>query len=265
MKCHALREAIVELARTGDAGAGTRAAIESHLEHCSRCTALIVRERQLSDGLRALAAATTAAAPGVMERRLLDVFVERQAAAHSTVAIAGPSSARRWLAAAAALLLTAGLMAWLWTARNGAGRDVRDTANTVAAPLQKEVQKEVQKEAPRPGSLREPDAVARAVADTDRASHSVAADRPRPSATRGRARPSPVVRAAGFVALPGAVGLPDFESGQIIRMEIPLTSLPTYGIEIQPDAQGVPVEADLLVGQDGQPRAIRLVTTSASR
>ena len=89
MKCHALREAIVELARTGDAGAGTRAAVESHLEHCGRCAALMLRERQLSDGLRALAASTTVPAPVVMERRLLEVFVERQAAAQPTVAIAG--------------------------------------------------------------------------------------------------------------------------------------------------------------------------------
>jgi hypothetical protein len=74
-----------------------------------------------------------------------------------------------------------------------------------------------------------------------------------------------VVRPVGFVALPGAAGLPDFESGEIVRMEIPVTSLPTYGIEILPDAQGSPVEADLLVGQDGQARAIRLVTRSASR
>jgi hypothetical protein len=67
------------------------------------------------------------------------------------------------------------------------------------------------------------------------------------------------VRATGFVSIPGADGLPDFESGEIVRVEIPLTSLPTYGIEILPDARGTPVAADLLVGQDGQARAIRLV------
>jgi hypothetical protein len=61
------------------------------------------------------------------------------------------------------------------------------------------------------------------------------------------------------VTLPSAVGLPEFESGEIVRLQIPLTSLPTYGLEIAPDARGTAVEADLLVGQDGQPRAIRLV------
>ena len=60
MKCHSLRDAIVELARGRDAGPGTRAAVESHVEHCAACAALMARERQLSQGLRALAAATSA-------------------------------------------------------------------------------------------------------------------------------------------------------------------------------------------------------------
>jgi len=68
---------------------------------------------------------------------------------------------------------------------------------------------------------------------------------------------------AGFVALPGAAGLPDFESGAIVRVELTLASLPAYGVDISRAARNQPVEADLLVGQDGQPRAIRLVTNSA--
>ena len=102
------------------------------------------------------------------------------------------------------------------------------------------------------------------VADPPRTTPVVAGGyRPRPARNR-RAPASRVVRPVGFVTLPGAAGLPDFESGQIIRLEIPLASLPSYGIEILPDAQGTPVAADLLVGQDGQARAIRLVTTSGS-
>jgi hypothetical protein len=69
-----------------------------------------------------------------------------------------------------------------------------------------------------------------------------------------------VVHPDGFVPLPASDGLPAFESGQIVRMEIPLTSLPNYGVQISPEAVDKPVQADLLVGQDGQPRAIRLVT-----
>jgi hypothetical protein len=72
-----------------------------------------------------------------------------------------------------------------------------------------------------------------------------------------------IVRPEGFVALPGAIGLPEFESGAIVRVALASASLPAYGIEIAPDAPEPSVEADLLVGQDGRARAIRLVTIAA--
>jgi hypothetical protein len=71
------------------------------------------------------------------------------------------------------------------------------------------------------------------------------------------------VQAEGFMPLPTAIGLPPFESGAIVRVEIPLASLPDFGIEVSPDAHGAPIQADFLVGQDGQARGIRLVTTTA--
>ena len=78
MKCHSLRDAIVEQARGGTTGPGTAAAIESHLDHCASCAALMVRERQLSEGLRALAASTAAEVPSdALGPRLLEAFAER--------------------------------------------------------------------------------------------------------------------------------------------------------------------------------------------
>ena len=63
-----------------------------------------------------------------------------------------------------------------------------------------------------------------------------------------------------FVTLPTAIGLPAFESGRIVRVEVPTAMLPAYGLEVAPDSAAGMVEADVLVGQDGQPRAIRFVT-----
>jgi hypothetical protein len=65
-----------------------------------------------------------------------------------------------------------------------------------------------------------------------------------------------------FVPLPGAFALPDFESGQIVRLEVPMTVLPAYGIDLVPDATPASVSADVLIGQDGVPRAIRLAANS---
>ena len=46
-------------------------------------------------------------------------------------------------------------------------------------------------------------------------------------------------------------------------MEVPAATLPTYGIDISSGVSGKPVEADVLIGQDGFARAIRLVTSTA--
>jgi hypothetical protein len=63
----------------------------------------------------------------------------------------------------------------------------------------------------------------------------------------------------GFIPLPAAGGMPDLESGYIVRVDLPVGALPAFGIEFIPDPGSIQVQADLVVGQDGQPRAIRLV------
>ena len=109
MRCDRLREAIVDHARGVRPGAGTEAAIESHLEHCSACAALLERERQLTLGLRAVAgSAADLRAPEEVERRLVAVF----AGCHHEPNRAGRCPARVWQArpfqVAAAVVLIAG-------------------------------------------------------------------------------------------------------------------------------------------------------------
>jgi hypothetical protein len=88
-----------------------------------------------------------------------------------------------------------------------------------------------------------------------------AAHTPRPH--RRPPKKTDVITPSGFVDLPWTAGLPAFESGEIVRMDIPIASLPTYGIDISPGTGKGPVEADVLIGQDGLARQIRLVTTSS--
>jgi len=141
-------------------------------------------------------------------------------------------------------LVAAGAALW-WGVRSGPAADNRLRPQVAAAG--------------QPGPVQAPDAGV-APADPARQTLPAATTAGRPRGARQRnVRAAPVVRATGFVSIPGTDGLPDFESGEIVRVEIPLTSLPTYGIEILPDARRTPVAADLLVGQDGRARAIRLV------
>ena len=69
------------------------------------------------------------------------------------------------------------------------------------------------------------------------------------------------VSPAGFLALPEAGVLPEMESATIVRVSLPVSALPAYGIAIS-DLKTDSVEAELLVAQDGQARAIRFVNDS---
>jgi hypothetical protein len=83
---------------------------------------------------------------------------------------------------------------------------------------------------------------------------------PRTPAPLRAAPPPGIIQLMGFQPLPQAVGLTDFDSGEIVRTKIAVNALPVYGVRIPPDAAVAAVTVDFLFGQDGQPRMIRLVT-----
>jgi hypothetical protein len=74
-------------------------------------------------------------------------------------------------------------------------------------------------------------------------------DRARPAAARGTAE---------FVVWPGAMELPTFESGHLLRVDMPTPVVLSLGL-VPPTSHAAVVRADVLVGQDGLPRAVRLV------
>lgn len=83
--------------------------------------------------------------------------------------------------------------------------------------------------------------------------------RPQPQDARVEVAPL-----SGFVAIPLAAALPEMESASVIRVTLPVSVLPAYGVAIVPEMTRDGVQADLLVAQDGHPRAIRLVDLSTT-
>jgi hypothetical protein len=69
---------------------------------------------------------------------------------------------------------------------------------------------------------------------------------------------APAVDLAGFVAWPGASAWPPLESGSLMRVDLPASLLPILGLSATSSASGL-VPADIVVGQDGFARAVRLV------
>jgi hypothetical protein len=62
-----------------------------------------------------------------------------------------------------------------------------------------------------------------------------------------------------FVLVPGAATLPAMESGSLVRMDVPVAMLPSLGLTPPASNRTTTVRADLVVAQDGLPRAARLV------
>jgi hypothetical protein len=70
--------------------------------------------------------------------------------------------------------------------------------------------------------------------------------------------PSHPVVVGEFVPWPGARDLPPLESGELVRVDLPVSMLPALGMA-PPAIHGARVKADVIIGQDGLARAVRLV------
>jgi hypothetical protein len=180
-----------------------------------------------------------------MEARLLAGLDDR------SIVQPGPSAgSRHWWqwTAAAAIVLAAAITFYLPPSRFGAALPKGDALLPSSAQI-------------KPAPASEPARVTPPV--------SPASPKPRrtnPAAAPPSAdslRPPAASPYTDFVALPAAYALPELESGRIVRMEVPLTMLPVYGLDLVPEAATAAVEADFLIGQDGLPRAIRLASTSS--
>jgi hypothetical protein len=52
---------------------------------------------------------------------------------------------------------------------------------------------------------------------------------------------------------------PPFERGQLLRVQLPAAAMQTVGLPVREDHLADPIQADVLVGEEGMPRAIRFV------
>jgi hypothetical protein len=231
MSCRLYRQTLVDLARGAVTPADAAAAAEAHAAECPACGALLDDGRRLTSRLRALDRSTVVPTHSALEAGLGRAFDQ-----YHGVRLRAPSWTR-WVAAAAILC---GVALGLWRLRSSTvpgvtGGDALRPAGQASEPSHRVASP--------------PPVVA---ASQDRSATST----PRRPRTR---RPDRASTAPPFVPIPAAAGLPPLESAQIFRVQVPVGALPNYGVQIEPDAIGAVVTADVLVGQDGHARAIRLV------
>jgi hypothetical protein len=260
MNCGALAEIILDMARGAAVPEEARRGVRRHMEACTSCAAEYARQRDLTMALQVLATEGQEwRAPAAMEQRLLAAFAAQQGLEPAVVA--RPSANRwRYLLASAAVLTLA-----VWGIRE-AGKPGLQKPASIEPPAKAGGPTAADgaaaaASAGEPAKTREP-ATAPAFAKAS-ASAKATADKPA-DRQAGKLRSHRIANPGTatpveFVRIPSAIGLPELESGTVLRMELPLAALPEYGLDIAPDAVGASVEADILVGQDGQPRAIRLI------
>jgi len=66
-----------------------------------------------------------------------------------------------------------------------------------------------------------------------------------------------------FVPIPYVLPPEPYERVEIVRVKMPVSELIAAGFRMQTADPGAEAEADVIVGQDGRPRAVRLISISS--
>lgn len=256
MNCRDYEPDLVELARRAPQGPEAAPDLRRHLDACPDCADRLARERTLTAGLRMVAGQTEAPENPDTERRLMEAFASSRSS-FGPVQPARTTTAWWMLAAAASAILFVGSWAATRWPHGGGTRTITTTAQT---PDGVGRGREIRPPASAANLSTQPAAatVSR-LSSTSRTRDGLARPARSEAARRATAPAADADELAGFVALPAADHFPGFDSGTIVRVALPAASLPAFGFPMTPDAART-VDADVLVGQDGQARAIRLVS-----
>jgi hypothetical protein len=272
MDCKQFDQIVVDLARDVSVEGETSQAAVDHARNCPRCMVRLSEQRKLTLALRAVSAAASSkqAAPAA-EHSLLREFRERLHASRPATAERAASPQRRgiatwqaWAMVVAAMLLVGVVAAW----------KLRPTA-----PLQpvKRVSSPPVKNKKAEGlpstSLRDAErSRGVTVSGNDQTQTVPAVVRhgvPPPRRTAKYGALSKLTTTADettstevttrFYPLPYGSGLGLDEGWGVVRVQVPRASLESLGVPVNEGSADEMLTADVVVGQDGLARAIRVV------
>ncbi|HEV8130656.1 MAG TPA: hypothetical protein VGQ81_05365 [Acidobacteriota bacterium] len=296
MNCKSFDFIMQDLARDEIVNEPVRRAALLHAEQCGRCRSVLLDETALVASLRALAETTeNCQAPDHLEAELRAGFRSRIGALSRDASPGGRTRApgrllRRWGAMAAMAVLGAmiplALSRWAQmhgtpqanvpgshAARSGpeapaAGRV--EVKNGHSAVPGSSVLKSPVGAPTRPGQ--EPRRMRRSILPTARRNPDVRylAQRTVRDKQSGKgeslvASSSDTEVATDFLPVSyGADSIP-LEGGQVFRVSMPRSTLLTFGLPMNVDRVGEPIQADVLLGLDGRARAVRFVNRIGNR
>ncbi|HKX32619.1 MAG TPA: hypothetical protein VJ302_33345 [Blastocatellia bacterium] len=236
MNCREFEQAVIDLDRDQSMETPLPAPAQAHVEGCAPCAAWLGRERRMTAGLRALAAEEAVTnAPERVGAALRAAFEERSAAAPPPKSSWPVRRRLVWgLAAAAVLLLSVMII----------GLRRHETHPPEAGPQAK---------------LELPSSIA-----ANSAPESAPDPLSRPPVRRAprRARPAPekaVENGSDFFPLTFVAKSEPTEFIQTVRVEIPRSTLLMMGWPVNIDRGEGMIKADIIIGEDGVARAVRLL------
>ena len=245
MKCAEFSEIVSDLARNEGLDEAVRQSAFVHADACPRCDEELVMARALSAALHALAA-NSAATPSRVEEILLGEMRQRRA-----VSVRRSPAAQRWAIGgiaglAAAALISVVLLRPEILHQVGVRSPSGSTQTTGAIAQGSEATAQVAPASGNAGASSAAAAVAAAAANDSSGEDAAAQDADAEYAT-------------SYFALPSAEGANFAEDQTIVRVSLPPSALASFGLPVSVGDRDANVLADFVLGEDGMPRAVRLV------
>jgi hypothetical protein len=277
MKCQEFETIVVDLVRgeVTDSTLGT--SCWAHAASCSRCADRLLEEEKLTAGLEALATQSDRMqAPYRIEAVLRRTFQKSRARAiiviaeETLTAPYGFGIARNrmvWAMAAVAVLVVSVVLSrvMLWAPSTGTSVVQNPPDRNASGPNQPDG---LQNSKPQENSVPiaasqehiKPQPAGKVKGNA--ASHKPAGTGANSKTRRRQAAPTNPLdeMASNFIPLPYGSGLPLDEGWEMVRVSLPRSALETLGVPwAGEEASAELVQADVVLGQDGLARAIRLV------
>jgi hypothetical protein len=264
MNCQDFNEVVGELADARLMDAATRDAGLQHAAACVECAARFMHERSVGATLRVAARAETEEAPARVRQSLLAAFAEQQkimaAAAPAPATVVDLSSRRapRWrialaAAAAAVVLVSLALPSLLRISPDSSQVPPPDMSAGVKVSA-----------VPTPtGEAIDTPPTPKEIAPHNVAKRDTLRERKYANAPRGTAssKYETVAQNAGNDYLPLTYLDPAtaMESGTVVRVKLSRSALMSLGVPVSAERSDDLVKAEVVLGDDGVARAIRLV------
>jgi len=257
MRCDEFDNVVCELAREGLVDAAIRDKALSHAVSCNRCASRLAGERYLNEALAIAAAGETECAPPSVKLALLQAFSSRE---RTSPAGSFPAASRRYAVAAAAALLVA--IVALISVRTFTHRQFGSAPQNL-----QEGQLSLETPTQTPVASIPVGPVARGnkpVKDPQRGlGRSLPHSRQPPDHLSPLADVGPIASESeplsDFIPLTHLSSATAIESGQVIRVKIPLSAFLAFGLPVSPEQADQIVNAEVVIGDDGVKRAVRLV------